>query len=57
MLARSASHIYTATPDTTTVMNAGMLGDAGGSRPHDNIQPYLAVNFCIATSGIFPPRS
>ena len=38
-------------------MNAGMLGDAGGSQPHDNIQPYLAVNFCIALFGIFPSRS
>ena len=55
-LARSASHIYTAEPDTSTVMNADMLGDAGGSQPHDNIQPYLAVNFCIALNGIFPSR-
>jgi microcystin-dependent protein len=29
----------------------------GGSQPHPNIQPYETVNFCIATSGIFPPRS
>ncbi len=56
-LARSASHIYTAKPDTSTAMNAGMLGDAGGSQSHDNIQPYLAVNFCIALTGIFPSRS
>ena len=56
-LARSASHTYTAIPDAGTVMNAGMLGDAGGSQPHDNIQPYLAVNFCIALFGIFPPRN
>ena len=56
-LARSASHIYTAKPDTSTVMNADMLGDAGGSQPHDNIQPYLAVNFCIALNGIFPSRN
>lgn len=56
-LARSASHTYTAQPDTSTVMNAGMLGDTGGSQPHDNIQPYLAVNFCIALQGIFPSRS
>jgi microcystin-dependent protein len=55
-LARSASHIYTAGPDASTVLNAGMLGDAGGSQPHDNIQPYLAVNFCIALAGIFPSR-
>jgi microcystin-dependent protein len=56
-LARSASHIYTATPDAGTVMNAGMLGDAGGSQPHDNIQPYLALNFCIALFGIYPSRT
>ncbi len=56
-LARSASHIYTAKPDTSTVMNADMLGDAGGSQPHGNIQPYLAVYFCIALTGIFPARN
>jgi microcystin-dependent protein len=56
-LARSASHTYTATPDASTVMNAAMLADAGGSQPHDNIQPYLAVNFCIALFGIFPSRN
>lgn len=56
-LARSASHIYTAKPDASTVMNADMLGDAGGSQPHENTQPYLAVNFCIALAGIFPARN
>jgi microcystin-dependent protein len=57
VLARAASHIYTAEPDTSTVMNADMLGEAGDSQPHDNIQPYLAVNFCIALAGIYPSRS
>jgi len=38
-------------------MNPDMLGDTGGSQPHTNIQPYLAVNFCIALNGIFPPRT
>ncbi len=56
-LARSASHIYTAKPDASTVMNVDMLGDAGGSQPHENTQPYLAVNFCIALAGIFPARN
>ncbi|MDR2333932.1 MAG: tail fiber protein [Burkholderiaceae bacterium] len=32
------------------------LGMAGGSLPHNNMPPYLAVNFCIALQGIFPPR-
>jgi microcystin-dependent protein len=34
-----------------------MLGDAGGSQPYDNVQLYLALNFCIALFGIFPPRN
>jgi microcystin-dependent protein len=56
-LARSAGHIYSANPGSGTVMNADMIGDAGGSQPHGNIQPYLTVNFCIALFGIFPSRS
>ncbi|HEY0086923.1 MAG TPA: tail fiber protein [Allosphingosinicella sp.] len=32
------------------------LAPAGGSFPHNNMQPYLAVNFCIALQGIFPQR-
>ncbi|WP_374583287.1 phage tail protein [Pseudoduganella sp.] len=35
----------------------GMLGTAGNSQPHNNRQPYLALNFIIALTGIFPPRS
>jgi microcystin-dependent protein len=56
-LAQSASHIYTAEPDTSTLMNANMIGHSGGSAPHGNIQPYLAVNFCIALAGIFPAQN
>ncbi|WP_166212162.1 phage tail protein [Cognatiluteimonas telluris] len=33
-----------------------MIGVAGGGQPHANQQPYLAMNFCIALSGIFPQR-
>jgi microcystin-dependent protein len=29
----------------------------GGNQPHPNIQPYLAINFCIALEGIFPSRN
>jgi microcystin-dependent protein len=38
-------------------MNANMLGEAGGSQPHENIQPYLTVIFCIALAGIFPAQN
>lgn len=33
------------------------VGMAGGSQAHDNMQPYLALNFIICTEGIFPPRN
>jgi microcystin-dependent protein len=31
-----------------------LIGPAGGSQPHNNQQPYLAMNFCIALNGVFP---
>jgi microcystin-dependent protein len=55
-LAQANTDIYVAAPDTSTVMDAGMLGEAGGNDPHPNIQPYLVLNFCIAMQGIFPAR-
>jgi microcystin-dependent protein len=56
VLARSPDHSYIPEPDTDTVMNAKMIGAAGNSQPHDNIQPYLVLNFCIALQGVFPAR-
>jgi microcystin-dependent protein len=38
-------------------MSASALAPAGGSQPHNNMQPYLTLNFCIALQGIFPARS
>lgn len=40
----------------STTLAASALTPAGGSLPHDNVQPVLALNFCIATTGIYPPR-
>ena len=38
-------------------MAANALTPAGGGQPHDNQQPYLALNFCIALQGIYAPRA
>lgn len=38
-----------------TTMNSA-AGSAGGSQPHDNMQPFLAVSYVIALQGIFPQR-
>jgi microcystin-dependent protein len=37
-------------------MNNLVLGSSGGSAPHNNMQPYLAMNFFIAVMGYFPVR-
>ena len=37
-----------------TTMSAAALDPVGGSQPHDNLPPFLAVNFIIATAGIYP---
>ena len=39
------------------VMAPQALAPAGGSLPHNNMQPYLTLNFCIALQGVFPPRT
>jgi microcystin-dependent protein len=38
-------------------MAPGTISASGGSLPHENMQPYAALSFCIATSGIFPSRN
>jgi microcystin-dependent protein len=44
-------------PGATVAMSAESLAAAGGNAPHENRQPYLGVNFCIALQGIFPARN
>jgi len=38
-------------------LNPNCLAITGGGLPHNNLQPYLTLNFCIALQGIFPPRT
>lgn len=42
---------------SAVTLNPGTVSMTGGSQPHANIQPSLAVNFCISTTGIYPSRS
>jgi microcystin-dependent protein len=42
---------------TLVSMNPAMVSVAGSSSPHNNMMPYLTLNFCICMQGIFPPRS
>jgi microcystin-dependent protein len=46
---------YAAAADGT--MAPDVVNVAGGGQPHDNIPPYLVLNYCIALEGIFPSRN
>ena len=52
-LARTTTELYGPDQDLED------MGDPviGGGQAHDNMQPYLALNFCIALTGLFPSRS
>ena len=38
------------------VMAAQAIGPTGGGGPHNNLPPYLAITFCLALQGVYPPR-
>jgi len=40
----------------TVKMSVRAVGTAGNNQPHNNMPPYLTVNFIIALQGVFPPR-
>jgi microcystin-dependent protein len=56
-LAKASANLYNASnAGGTSPLAAQGLTLAGGSQAHNNMQPYLTVNFCIALQGVFPPR-
>jgi microcystin-dependent protein len=47
--------VYAGSGDGSTFMDPTTT--TGGSQPHNNMQPYLVLNYCIAITGIFPSRN
>jgi microcystin-dependent protein len=45
------------TPASTSPLLAATLNQSGGSTPHENIQPVLAVTYCISLFGIYPSQN
>ena len=56
ILADTPTQIYTS-PANLTSLQPPTVTNVGGGQPHDNMQPYLTINFCIALQGIFPSRN
>ncbi len=49
--------MYAPSGGPQTTMSDAALGVTGGDLPHNNMQPYLTVNYCIALQGTFPQRA
>lgn len=52
----ASSNIYHA-PTSDATLAASSIGQTGGGQAHENMQPFLVANYCIALMGIFPSRS
>jgi microcystin-dependent protein len=48
---------YSPSPTANSGMSPACVLPAGGSQPHENMSPYLVLNFVIALQGIFPTHS
>lgn len=57
LLAQDPGNAYSASLASPVALAAGSISNVGGSQPHENMQPYLTLSFCIALSGIFPSQN
>lgn len=53
----SATTNFFANPSNLTPLAQQSIGNTGGGTPHENMQPFLVMNYCIALNGIFPSRN
>ncbi|HEU4558964.1 MAG TPA: tail fiber protein [Longimicrobium sp.] len=56
VLADTPANIYNP-PNNLTTLNPANVSSVGGSQPHNNMMPYLVLNFIIALQGIFPSQN
>jgi len=55
--AQWSNNPYAVSGSSTVQMAGTALGQTGGSQPHDNLSPYLAVSYIISLFGIFPSQN
>ena len=55
-LMATSANLYTTAANLTSLVPS-TIANVGGSQPHENMQPYLTINFCIALQGIFPSQN
>jgi microcystin-dependent protein len=52
----AANNMY-APAGNLTALHPTSVSNVGGSQPHENMQPYLTLNICIALQGFFPSQA
>ncbi|GMA15237.1 phage tail protein (plasmid) [Deinococcus metallilatus] len=52
----TGGHAYVGGTPPLTALAPQALAPAGSDQPHNNMQPYLVLNFCIALQGVYPAR-
>ena len=57
VLAATPSQVMYFAAAATTNLNTASIQPQGGSQPHENMQPYLVINFIISLFGIFPRQN
>ena len=56
VLGTVAARIY-GDPANVTLLSAPTISNVGGSQAHQNMQPFLTLNFCVALVGAFPSQN
>jgi microcystin-dependent protein len=55
--ASSSPATYYASAAPSVTMDPAAIGPSGGSQPHDNMVPFLVINFILSLFGVFPSQS
>ena len=55
----SVGSVYSNENESTNIaqLASSAISHGGGGQGHENMQPFLALNFCIALQGLFPSRN
>ncbi len=53
----AANNVFSTSPGANSMAGVSLSNNSGSSQPHENRQPYLVLNYCIAISGLYPHRN
>ena len=57
LYAKAGRNLYGPSNAQTVALHSSTLSSSGQTLPHDNMQPYSVLNFCILLQGIYPSRN